>query len=81
MALFDRLCSALECLLLWGKADIGQHDRGMTVGLFIASADRSDGGVASNAKVREISADPWHLVTSRLSGDLNARLGRQYVPG
>ena len=57
MALFDRLCGALECPLLGEEQAFVSADSGSTVGLFIASADRCDGGVANHAERRKIRAD------------------------
>jgi hypothetical protein len=57
LALFNRLCSALECPLVGEEQAFVSADRGSTVGLFIASADRCDGGVASHAERRKIRAD------------------------
>jgi hypothetical protein len=44
-------------LLYPRKRTYGGIDRGSTVGLFSATADRCDGGIASNAKRREMRAD------------------------
>jgi hypothetical protein len=57
MALFDRLCGALECLLLDEEQTFVSADCCSTAGLFTAAADRSDGGVTSNTQCQELRPD------------------------
>src|ERR1700693_377289 len=54
MAHFDQLCVALECLLLGAEPTFVGEDRASTAGLFIATTDRCNGDVASNAERREM---------------------------